>query len=50
MVSSRIISIRVGAKHRNLTIIQVYLPATSQRENEIEQFCDEIEKTIKETS
>ena len=44
MVSRRIISIRVGAKPKNLTIIQVYLPTTSHSDSEIEQFYDELEK------
>jgi len=38
MVSSRIISIRVGTKPKSFTIIQIYLLTTSLSDYEIEQF------------
>ena len=48
MVSSRIISIRLAGKPKNLTTIQVYLPTTFHSDSEIEQLYDELEKTTQE--
>ena len=50
MVSSRIISIRVGAKPKNPTINQAHLPITSHSDSETEQFYDEHKTTIQKTS
>ena len=46
-VNSRIISIRVSAKPKNLTIIQVYAPTTDHEDQEVEEFYERIEETIK---
>ena len=48
-VSCRIISIRVSAKPKNITIIQVYAPTSDHEDNEVEEFYEELEDTIKKT-
>ena len=48
-VSSRIISIRIKANPMNITIIQIYAPTTAYTDEEIEQFYESIDNTIKET-
>ena len=47
-VSSRIISIRIKASPMNITI-QIYPPTTAYANEEIEQFYESIDNTIKET-
>ena len=37
-ISSRIISIRVSAKPKNIIIIQVYAPTTEHDDQEVEEF------------
>lgn len=46
-VTSRVISIRVSAKPNNITIIQVYAPTTDHDDQEVEEFYEKIEETIK---
>lgn len=46
-VNSRIISIRVSAKPKNITIIQVYAPTTDHEDQEVEELYEKIEDTIK---
>ena len=46
-VSSRIITIRVSAKPKNITIIQVYAPTTDHEDQEVEEFYEELENAIK---
>ena len=48
-VSDRIISIRIEAKPKNLTIIQVYAPTSDYSDNEIEEFYEKIDESIKTT-
>ena len=48
-VSSRIISIRVSAKPKNITIIQIYAPSSDHADEEVEEFYEELEETIKKT-
>ena len=48
-VSSRIISIRVSARPKNVTIIQVYAPTTDHEDHEIEEFYEQVESVIKKT-
>ena len=48
-VSSRIILIRIKASPMNITIIQIYTPTTAYTDEEIEQFYESIDNTIKET-
>ena len=45
-VSSRIISMRVSAKPKNITIIQVYAPSSDHEDQEVEEFYEKIENTI----
>ncbi|XP_076443957.1 uncharacterized protein LOC143282244 [Babylonia areolata] len=46
-VTSRVISIRVSAKPNNITIIQVYAPTTDHEDQDVEEFYEKIEDTIK---
>ena len=48
-ISSRIMSIRVPAAPKNMTIIQVYAPTTSHTDEEIEEFYKELEAVITQT-
>ena len=48
-VSSRIISIRIKESPMNITIIQIYAPITAYIDEEIDQFYESIDNTIKET-
>ena len=48
-VSDRIISIRIEAKPKNVTIIQVYIPTSDYSDNEIEEFYEKIDESIKTT-
>ena len=45
-ISSRIIVISVSAKPKNITIIQVYAPTTDHDDQEIEEFYEELERTV----
>ena len=46
-VSSRIITIRVSAKPKNITIIQVYAPTSDHDDQEVEEFYEQVENAIK---
>mgnify|MGYP006273469667 CR=1 FL=1 len=46
-ISSRIISIRVSARPKNITIFQVYAPTTAHDDEEVEEFYEELENSIK---
>ena len=46
-VSSRVIMIRVSGRPVNITVIQVYAPTTDYEDQEVEEFYEEIETTIK---
>ena len=46
-VSSRIISMQVSAKPKNITLIQVYAPTSDHSDEEVETFYEELEQTIK---
>ena len=48
-VSSKIILIRIKASPININIIQIYVPTTAYTDEEIEQFYESIDNTIKET-
>ena len=41
-ISSRLISIRISARPRNITIIQVYAPTSDHEDEEVEQFCGQL--------
>ena len=47
-VYSRIISIRVSARPKNITIIQVYAPTSDHDDQEVEEFYEALENTIKQ--
>jgi len=46
LASSRIISIRVLAKPKNITIIQIYAPSSDHADEEVEEFYEDLEETI----
>ena len=46
-INSRIIMIRISGKPKNISIIQAYAPTTEHEDEEVEQFYDQIEETIK---
>ena len=46
-ISSRIITIRISAKPKNMTIIQVYAPTQDYDDDIVEEFYEELEDTIK---
>ena len=46
-VSSRIITLRVSARPKNVTIVQAYAPTTDHEDQEVEAFYEELENTIK---
>ena len=46
-ISSRMISIRISAKPHNITIIQVYAPTTDHTDDEVEEFYELLETTMK---
>ena len=48
-ISSRLIKIRVSAKPKNVTIIQVYAPTSDYEDKEIETFYESIEAAIATT-
>ena len=45
-ISSRIITIRIAAEPKNITIIQIYAPTTSHKDEEVEHFYEELESAI----
>ena len=45
-VSSRLISIRILAKPHNMTIIQAYAPTSDHKDEEIEEFYEQLENII----
>ena len=47
LISSRIITIRISAKPKNMTIIQVYAPTQDYDDDIVEEFYEELEDTIK---
>ena len=49
-ISSRLIAIRISARPQNITIIQVYAPTSDYDDEAVEEFYEEREKTIKNTS
>ena len=46
-VSNRIISLRVSANPKNITIVQANAPTTDQSDEEVELFYEQLEETIK---
>ena len=46
-VNDRILMVRVNAKPRNISIIQVYAPTTTNLEEDIDRFYGEVEKIIR---
>jgi len=48
VVSERIISIKVRAKPIDLAIIQVYAPTNDAAQREVEDFYEQIERSVKE--
>jgi len=48
-LNSRMISIRVAARPKNMTIIQVYAPTSDHTDEEIEEFYDQLEQLIAKT-
>ena len=49
-VSSRLISICLRAVPFNITTVQVYAPTSDYDDNEIEEFCDQLQNVIDQTS
>ncbi|XP_063609075.1 uncharacterized protein LOC134783216 [Penaeus indicus] len=49
-VSSRIITLRMRAKPFNITVIQAYVPTTNHSDNEVEDFYDQLQEVISQTS
>ena len=45
-VSSRPITIRLKASPFNITIIQAYAPKTDNEDDNIEDFCDQLQEVI----
>ena len=48
-VSSRLITIRLRAVLFNITIVQAYAPTSNYDDNEIKEFCDQLQNVIDET-
>ena len=48
-VSSRLITIRLGADSFNITVVQAYAPKSDYDDNEIEVFCDQLQHFIDQT-
>ena len=46
-ISSRLISIRIAAHPKNVTIIQAYAPTSDHHDEEVEEFYEELEAIIK---
>ena len=46
-VNSRIVVIRIKAKPKNISLIQVYAPTADKEEDEIEEFYQKLERTLK---
>ena len=45
-VSSRIITIRISAKPKNITLIQAYAPTSTYDDDLVEEFYEQLESTI----
>ena len=48
-ISSRIISLRIAAQPKNMTIIQIYAPTSDYEDSEIEEFYETLEGIIQTT-
>ena len=48
-VSSRLVTIRLGAVPFTITIVQEYAPTSDYDDNEIEEFCDQLQNTSDQT-
>ena len=48
-ISSRIISIRVSAKPKNITIIEAYAPTVDHSDEEVEEFYEQLEQAIQKS-
>ena len=46
-VNDRILMVRANAKPRNISIIQVYAPTTTNLEEDIDRFYEEMERLIR---
>ena len=46
--SSRIISVKLRGHHLNTTLIQVYTPASTHLDDEVEEFYEQLESKMKE--
>ena len=49
-VSNRLITIRLGAVPFNIRIVRAYAPTSDYDDNEIEEFCDQLQNVIDQTS
>ena len=47
--SSRLISIRLGGAHFNITIIQVYAPPAGHDDSEVDHFYQQLQETMDQT-
>ena len=47
--NNRMISFRLQGKPLNITVIQVYAPASSTEEAEVEQFCEDLQDLLELT-
>ena len=47
--SDRMISVHLQGKPLNITVIQVYVPSTNAKEDQVEQFCEELQDLLELT-
>ena len=48
-LSSKLITICLGAVPFNITVVQAYTPISDYNDNEIEEFCDQLQNVIDQT-
>ena len=46
-ISDRVLVVRLKAKPRNITLIQVYGPTTAATDEEMETFCQDLSQAVK---
>ena len=50
LISGRLISIRISARPHNITVIQVYAPISDHKDEEVEQFYEQLNSIKAKTS
>ena len=48
-ISSRLISIRISTRTHSITVIQVYAPTSDHDDEEVEQFCEQLDSILTKT-